>query len=117
VGLDIEGESDVEQLRRIALALETANQHLAEALARKCRELDALKGGGGELQRMLALVEAEVKKAQEAVAAPPPAAPRPPKSPAARAQDDRPDAATEAPGPREDLRARRSRSDVPELRW
>jgi len=83
VGVDVERESDLEQLRRVALALKTANQHLAEALARKCRELDALKGNDGELQRVLAFVEAETKKAQaaaEAAGQPAAKAKRPPRA-------------------------------------
>ena len=65
----VERTRDGEELRRLALALEVANRHLAEALARKCRELDALKGSEGELQQVLALVEAESKRVLAAAAA------------------------------------------------
>lgn len=79
----VELTRDPEELRRIARALEVANQHLAEALARKCRELDALKGGGDELQQVLALVNAATRRAHDEAAsagAPKPApAKRPPK--------------------------------------
>ena len=60
----IEHEKDVEQLRRIALAQETAIKHLADELARKCKELERLKGTRGELQQALALIEAASKAAQ-----------------------------------------------------
>lgn len=69
MGVDIKGEKDVEQLRRIALAQDVAIRHLTDALARKCKELEALKGDPRELQRTLALVEAATREAQAAVAA------------------------------------------------
>ena len=65
----VERTKDPEELKRIARALEVANQHLAEALARKCRELDALKGTSDELQQVLAGVAAETRRAQEEAAA------------------------------------------------
>jgi transposase len=75
----IEQEKDVEQLRRIALAQETAIKHLADELARKCKELEALKGTSGELQLALKLVEAATKATQAAQAAQAPDAGKPPK--------------------------------------
>ncbi len=65
--MDLEREKDVEQLRRIALALQVANQHLADALARKCKELETLKGDQSELQRTFALVETATRNAQAAL--------------------------------------------------
>ncbi len=80
----VERTEDPAELKRIARALEIANRHLAEALARKCSELDALKGTSDELQQVLALVAAETRRAQEAAvaasapsAAPTKRAPRP----------------------------------------
>jgi transposase len=69
--VDLEREEDVEHLRRVALALQVANQHLADALARKCKELEQLKGDPTELQRTLALVEAATGEAQAALAGTP----------------------------------------------
>jgi len=69
--VDLEREKDVEQLRRVALALQVANQHLADALARKCKELAALKGDPTELQRTLALLETATREAQAAPAGTP----------------------------------------------
>jgi transposase len=66
--VDLEREEDVEHLRRVALALQVANQHLADALARKCKELEQLKGDPTELQRTLALVEAATREAQAGLA-------------------------------------------------
>jgi transposase len=74
--VDLEREKDVEQLRRIALALQVANQHLADALARKCKELEALKGDPSELQRTLALVETATREAQAALTGAPPPEPK-----------------------------------------
>lgn len=62
--MDLEREQDVEELRRVALALESANRHLIEALERKCKELEALKGSEGELQMTLALIDKLTKRAQ-----------------------------------------------------
>lgn len=61
---DIEREKDIEELRRVALALKTANEQLAAALARKCREVEALRGSPGDLQATFALVEELTRKAQ-----------------------------------------------------
>lgn len=61
---DIEREQDIEELRRVALALKVANEQLAGALARKCREVEALRGSPGDLQATFALVEELTRKAQ-----------------------------------------------------
>jgi transposase len=63
VAPDIEREQDFEELRRVALALKVANEQLANALARKCREVEALRGGPGDLQATFALVEELTRKA------------------------------------------------------
>jgi hypothetical protein len=55
--VDLEREQNLEELRRIAKALETANGHLVAALAAKCKELELLKGSEDELQQTLAFVE------------------------------------------------------------
>lgn len=55
--MDLQRENNVEQLRRIAQAQQLQIGQLVTALARKCKELEALKGSEGELQQTLALVE------------------------------------------------------------
>jgi transposase len=55
--VDFEREQDIEHLRRVGQALQSANGHLIEALARKCKELESLKGSEGELQQTLALID------------------------------------------------------------
>jgi transposase len=63
VAPDIEREQDIEELRRVALALKVANEQLSNALARKCREVEVLRGGPGDLQATFALVEELTRKA------------------------------------------------------
>lgn len=60
--MDLRGESDVEQLRRIALAQQNQIEQLLRVLASQSKELEALKGTKGELQQSLALLEALTKK-------------------------------------------------------
>jgi transposase len=67
--VDLKREQDLEELRRYAVALETANGHLVEALTRKCKELEAIKGSEGELQQTLALIERLTNKAGQPDAA------------------------------------------------
>ncbi len=55
--LDIEHERDIERLRQLALLQKSQLEHLAAALARKCAELQKLKGGENELQLTLKLLE------------------------------------------------------------
>jgi transposase len=62
VGLGIDREKDIEELRRIAQALELQNEILIRTLEAKCRELEALKGREGELQQTLALLNSLTKK-------------------------------------------------------
>jgi HPt (histidine-containing phosphotransfer) domain-containing protein len=53
----LEQEQDIEELRRIALALNSANAQLLTQLRQKCRELEKLKGSQQELQQTLALID------------------------------------------------------------
>ena len=63
--MDLRHESDVEQLRRIAMAQQIQIQQLMRVLSAKCEELKALKGNPQELQQTLALLnqlQNQVKK-------------------------------------------------------
>jgi transposase len=82
----LEQEQDIEELRRIALALNSANAQLLTQLRQKCRELEKLKGSQQELQQTLALIDT-LTAAQQPVAAPvaPAAAPPAPRTPKPRA--------------------------------
>ena len=64
--MDLRGEKDIVQLRRVALAQQVQIEQLIKALARKCEELAQLKGSGEELQQTLALIETLTEKAQKA---------------------------------------------------
>ena len=55
--LDIEREQDIERLRAVARLQKSQLEHLISMLARKCAELEKLKGSGGELQIALKLLE------------------------------------------------------------
>jgi hypothetical protein len=55
--LDIEHERDIERLRQVALLQKSQLEHLVAVLARKCAELQKLKGGEDELQLALKLLE------------------------------------------------------------
>ena len=55
--LDIDREQDIERLRQVAQLQKSQLEHLIAILARKCAELEKLKGGGGELQVALKLLE------------------------------------------------------------
>jgi transposase len=55
--LDIDREQDIERLRQVARLQKSQLEHLIAILARKCAELEKLKGGGGELQVALKLLE------------------------------------------------------------
>lgn len=61
--LNLERETDIERLRQIALLQKSQLEHLIAIHAKKCAELEKLKGNGGELQRSLALIEAARKEA------------------------------------------------------
>ena len=55
--LDIEREQDIERLRAVARLQKSQLEHVIAMLARKCAELEKLKGSGGELQIALKLLE------------------------------------------------------------
>ena len=67
--MDLRRESDIEQLRRIALAQQVQIEQLLRVLSSKCEELEALKGSPEELQQTLSLLETLTNKAQLAQAA------------------------------------------------
>jgi transposase len=71
--LDIEREQDIERLRAVARLQKSQLEHLISMLARKCAELEKLKGSGGELQIALKLLEEARQEAAklDAPAAPP----------------------------------------------
>lgn len=54
--MDIRRESDIDQLRRIALTQQTQIRHLLDALQRKCEVIDDLRGNSGELQQTIDLL-------------------------------------------------------------
>jgi transposase len=62
--MDVRRETDIEQLRRIALVQQTQIEQLLRVLKSQSRELEALKGTPDELQQTLALLETLTKKAQ-----------------------------------------------------
>lgn len=66
--MDLQRESDIEQLRRIALAQQVQIEQLLRLLRGKCQELEAFKGDPAELQQTLKLLETLVNKAQRAKA-------------------------------------------------
>ena len=55
--MDLRGEKDPEQLRKIVLVQQSQLERLLEVLAAQSERLDALTGGDGELQRALELLE------------------------------------------------------------
>jgi transposase len=79
--VDLRRETDIEQLRRIALAQQVQIEQLLRALRAKCDELAALKGSEDELQQTLALVEDLSRRAQHAAV---PTAAMSPSEPAAK---------------------------------
>jgi transposase len=77
----LEREQDIEELRRVALALHAQLQNTIRQLKRKCEQLAFYTGNKDELQQTLALIEKLTGQAQAAEAAaknppPKPAAPR-----------------------------------------
>ena len=54
--MDLRHENDIEQLRRVALALESQLEQVLRVLRAKCDELAALKGSESELQQTLELI-------------------------------------------------------------
>ena len=68
--VDLEREQDLEELRRIAQALQAQNRLLLEALAAKSREVERLRGKPGDLQltlKMLEVLQAKQKAAEDAI--------------------------------------------------
>jgi hypothetical protein len=67
---ELEREQDIEELRRLALAIEAQNRLLLELLAKKSNEVDTLRGKTGDIQltlKMLAELQAKAKKAHEKI--------------------------------------------------
>ncbi|HVJ11195.1 MAG TPA: IS66 family transposase [Burkholderiales bacterium] len=64
--MDLRRETDIEQLRRIALVQQTQIEQLIKVLSQKCRELSVLKGSEQELQQTLSLIEQLTTQAQAA---------------------------------------------------
>ena len=68
---ELDREQDIEELRRLARALHAQNQQLMEALTAKSREVERLRGKPGDLQltlKMLEMLQAKAKAADEALA-------------------------------------------------
>ena len=78
----LEREQDIEELRRVALALHAQLQQTIRQLKRKCDQLAFYSGNKEELQQTLALIEklTAQSKAAERAAQPPPTKPSPPKA-------------------------------------
>ena len=77
-------ETDVEQLRTIALAQYDHIHALLTQLRQKCRELEKLKGSQQELQQTLALIDTLTAAQQPNVTPPPAEAPSAPRTPKPR---------------------------------
>lgn len=60
--MDLRRETDIEHLRRVALAQQVQIEQLLRVLKSKCEELEALKGNPEELQQTLALIETLTKQ-------------------------------------------------------
>jgi transposase len=60
--VDLRRETDIEHLRRVALAQQVQIEQLLRVLKSKCEELEALKGNPEELQQTLALIETLTRK-------------------------------------------------------
>jgi transposase len=68
---DLEREQDIEELRRLAIALEAQNRILLDVIAKKSRELDRLRGSKGDIQltlKMLEELKAKAKQTKDALA-------------------------------------------------
>jgi len=79
----LENESDIEELRRVALALHAQLQQTIRQLQRKCDQLAFFTGNKDELQQTLALIEKLTRQAKAAEAAaktPPAPKPKAPRS-------------------------------------
>lgn len=67
--VDLDREQDIEELRRVAHALEAQNRILLDALAAQRREIEKLRGKGGDIQLTLRMIEELQAKAKAAAAA------------------------------------------------
>lgn len=67
--MDLRRETDIEQLRRVALAQQVQIEQLLRVLKAKCDELESFKGNPEELQQTLALIETLTKQQAAAAAA------------------------------------------------
>jgi len=67
--VDLRRETDIEQLRRVALAQQVQIEQLLRVLKAKCDELESFKGNPEELQQTLALIETLTKQKQAAAEA------------------------------------------------
>lgn len=66
--VDLRRETDIEQLRRVALAQQVQIEQLLRVLSAQAAELGALKGNDQELQEKLALVEQLTRQSQQVAA-------------------------------------------------
>jgi transposase len=64
--VDLAREQDIEELRRIAQALEAQNRILLDVIATKSREIDRLRRSGSDFQLTLKMLEELKAKAREA---------------------------------------------------
>ena len=67
---DLEREQDIEELRRIAQALQAQNRLLLEALAKQRLQIERLRGKPGDLQltlKMLEVLQAKQQAAEDAI--------------------------------------------------
>jgi len=69
--VDLRRETDIEQLRRVALAQQVQIEQLLRVLKAKCDELESFKGNPEELQQTLALIETLTKQQAAAAATAP----------------------------------------------
>ena len=69
MGVDLDREHDIEELRRIAHALEAQNRILLNVIAQKSREIDRLRGKAGDIQLTLKMLEELKAKAKQTEAA------------------------------------------------
>ena len=116
--VDLTRETDIEQLRRVAIAQQIQIEQLLRVLRAKCDELAALKGSETELQQTLSLVE-DLSRQAQTVASQLAELPRDAGSRRQAAQGARqlrPHRAARVAHRGADLRAGCRRRDVPELR-
>ena len=69
--VDLDREQDIEELRRIARVQQAQIRQLLDVIARKSKQIDALKGKPGDLQltlKMLEVLQAKAKAAEAALA-------------------------------------------------